>query len=313
VLVDIQQRLAGFVERGRNPSPSRVRLQTRTLRYNKMFWVELLGLGQHWEDGRIDAQLTGPKSIIITTKNVTALMLKEPWGPGTPFAPDLSIVIDEQSIAPPASAELGGELYLVKRAKGWVAETQRPFDYTPGKYRRKTPGLQGPIDDAFMERFVVVKPTKSSDGSLVDRWVDFESQHFLDRWRMLMRGEAPTRGTGNEVLWGTPSTNPKIKAIVDKLPIEWNDKTVGLGDLQFDATKVVPMLIYPNPNDPTKYVVINSGLTFREAHDRTNSLQNPKLGDWAFVDVTEPPTDEAPGKVLAAGFFDEEWQYVPRK
>ena len=84
-----------------------------------------------------------------------------------------------------------------------------------------------------------------------------------------------------------------------------------MGDLKFDAKKVVPMLIYPDPRDPSRYVVINSGLTFREGHDRTNSLQNPKLGDWAFVDVTEPPTDAIPGKVLATGFFDEEWKYVP--
>lgn len=313
VLIDIHQRLATIVERGRNPSPSRVRLQTKTLRYNKMFWVEVLGLKQHWEDSRVDAQLTGPKSIVITTKNVTSLKLREPWGPGTPFAADLSIVIDEQQIAPPASAKFGGELYLVNRAKGWVIETELPFDYTPGRYRRKSPGLQGPLDDAFVERFAVHKPTTSGDGGLVDRWVDFESQHFLDRWRMLMRGEAPTQGEGHQILWGTPTTNPQIKEIVDKLPIEWNDKTVGMGDLQFDATKVVPMLIYPHPSYPTKYVVLNSGLTFREAHDRTNSLQNPKLGDWAFIDVTEPPTDEAPGKVLAAGFFDEEWRYVPAK
>lgn len=236
-----------------------------------------------------------------------------------PFASDVSIVIDEQQVAPPQSTEFSDELFLVRRAKGWVAETQLPFDYTPGKYRRKTPGLQGPIDDAFMERFAVVKPTTAGGNSLVDRWVDFESQHFLDRWRMLMRGDCITQPVlsttfdRNLVLWGTPQTNPQIAELLGKLPIVWNDKTVGMGDLKFDVTKVVPMLIYPNPQNPTKYVVINSGLTFRESHDRTNSLQNPKLGDWAFVDVTEPPTDEAPGKVLAAGFFDEEWQYVPAK
>jgi hypothetical protein len=82
--------------------------------------------------------------------------------------------------------------------------------------------------------------------------------------------------------------------------------------MKLDAKKVVPMLIYPNPANPTRYVVINGGLTFREAHDRTNSLQNPKLGDWAFIDVTEPPTDEAPGKVLASGFFNEAWEYEKR-
>ena len=68
------------------------------------------------------------------------------------------------------------------------------------------------------------------------------------------------------------------------------------------------MMIYPNPLNPKKYVVLNSGPTFREAHDRTNSLQNPKLGDWAIIDVTQPPDAESPGRIVAAGFFDERWQ-----
>ena len=55
-------------------------------------------------------------------------------------------------------------------------------------------------------------------------------------------------------------------------------------------------------------VVINSGLTFREAHDRTNSLQNPKLPDWAILDITQPPNDETAGKVVEADFFDEHWK-----
>ena len=127
----------------------------------------------------------------------------------------------------------------------------------------------------------------------------------------LAEGDGPKlSATDNLVLFGTPRSNPLIAQMLDKLPIKWTDQTVGMGDLEFDASKVVPVLIYPNPMDPSKYVVLNSGLTFREAHDKTNSQQNPKLPDWAFVDVTQPPTDELPGKVLAAGFFDEEWQYV---
>jgi hypothetical protein len=70
-------------------------------------------------------------------------------------------------------------------------------------------------------------------------------------------------------------------------------------------------LIYPNPLNPQKYVVLNSGPTFREGHDRTNSLQNPKLGDWALIDLAEPPSATAPGRIVAAGVFDEKWQ-LPR-
>ena len=66
-------------------------------------------------------------------------------------------------------------------------------------------------------------------------------------------------------------------------------------------------MIYPNPLNSDRYVVINSGLTFRENHDRTNSLQNPKLPDWAVLDLSTPPDGTAAGKVVDAGFFDESW------
>ena len=75
-----------------------------------------------------------------------------------------------------------------------------------------------------------------------------------------------------------------------------------------DQDTTVVSMIYPNPLAPDRYVVFNSGPTFREGHDRTNSLQNPKLPDWAIIDLTQMPDSNSPGKILSAGFFDEHWQ-----
>jgi hypothetical protein len=69
----------------------------------------------------------------------------------------------------------------------------------------------------------------------------------------------------------------------------------------------VPVLTYPALKSAGFELVINSGLTFREAHDRTNSLQNPKLPDWAILDITQPRNGETAGKVVAADFFDDRW------
>lgn len=71
---------------------------------------------------------------------------------------------------------------------------------------------------------------------------------------------------------------------------------------------MVPVCIYPNPLNPERYLVLNSGLTFREAHSKTNSLQNPHLPDWAVIDITTPPGNQAPGRIAAAGFFNETWE-----
>ena len=70
----------------------------------------------------------------------------------------------------------------------------------------------------------------------------------------------------------------------------------------------MPVLIFPNPLNPTKYVVLNSGFTFREFDYLNNARQHPHLPDWAMIDVTTPADGKRPGRVAAAGFFDEMWR-----
>ena len=65
----------------------------------------------------------------------------------------------------------------------------------------------------------------------------------------------------------------------------------------------MPLLIYPNPRNPSKYVVLNSGFTFREYDYLNNARQVPKLPDYAIVDTTTPPNARHPGKIATAGFF----------
>jgi hypothetical protein len=68
-------------------------------------------------------------------------------------------------------------------------------------------------------------------------------------------------------------------------------------------------MVFPNPLNPKKYVVINSGVTFREFSNTSNSLQVANLPDFAAIDITTPPGPKWPGKILAAGFFGEHWEW----
>jgi hypothetical protein len=67
-------------------------------------------------------------------------------------------------------------------------------------------------------------------------------------------------------------------------------------------------MIFPNPLNPQRYVVINSGFTFREYDYLNNARQTPKLPDWALIDIRQGATTQAAGIVRQAGFFDESWQ-----
>jgi hypothetical protein len=70
-------------------------------------------------------------------------------------------------------------------------------------------------------------------------------------------------------------------------------------------------LVYPNPLNPERYVVVNSSFTYREYDYLNNARQVAKLPDWAIVDLSQPPSTRAPGKIADAGFFDEKWQWKP--
>jgi hypothetical protein len=70
----------------------------------------------------------------------------------------------------------------------------------------------------------------------------------------------------------------------------------------------MPVLIHPNPLNPNRYVVVNSGFTYREYDYLNNARQVPKLPDWALIDINHPITSQRPGKIATAGFFDEQWR-----
>ena len=115
----------------------------------------------------------------------------------------------------------------------------------------------------------------------------------------------------NLVLWGDPQSNLFLKQVFNQLPIVWNSIEIRAGKASYPAGHHAALGIYPNPQNPNKYVVLNSGFTYREYDDLNNARQTPKLPDWAIVDVRTKPNSRFPGKVVAADFFDERWQLKP--
>ena len=325
--VEIERRLASIVARGRNRMPRKIDFATYTLRYNHMHWLRVDGLGKHWEQARVEANLeyATPAAaifkpqIMVNPINVTDLTLSmEPgWFPHGPQERVIVNIPNPKEFQPfevrgASDFSFNASFHLTK--EGWQ---QGPRPAQPGVLR-KVSGLQGPIDDAFLDSFMFVKGTGKCAHDKVTKWVAGESQHAADHWRKQFRGHARMKNdtdikdediaAHNLVLWGDPSSNAVLARIAGKLPIKWDAKLVTVGDQTYAADKHVPVLIYPNPLNPKKYVVLNSGFTFREYDYLNNARQVPKLPDWAVIDLDTPPNPRTPGKVVAADFFDEEWQ-----
>jgi dienelactone hydrolase len=315
---EVNRRIDAIVRRGRNPLPGRVLFTTWTLRYNRMCWVTVDGLERHWERARVTANLSRtPEQVTVRTENVTALTLSMPSG-ACPLNPRRRprVVIDRQTLtAAPVLSDRSWTAHFRKDgALGRWAVVDSPEE--GGLHKRH--GLQGPIDDAFMDSFIMVRPTGKPQSERVGKWAEAEMRHAVDHWRRQFRGEARVKNDtdvteadiagSNLVLWGDPAGNKVLARVAARLPIRWDGKGVHVAGKTFAADHHVPVLIYPNPLNPRRYVVLNSGFTFREYDYLNNARQVPKLPDYAVIDVAVPPTSRAPGGVVTAGFFGEHWE-----
>jgi hypothetical protein len=172
-----------------------------------------------------------------------------------------------------------------------------------------------------MDRFIMVVPTGEAMNALTDQWVHSELQHANEHWRRQFRGEPAVRrdvditdadiASSNLILWGDPSSNKILQRILKKLPVRW-DEQIRVRYDSFVSSRHVLAMIYPNPENPKRYVVLNSGFTFREFDYLNNARQAPKLPDWAIIDVTSPRTSQKPGGIADAGFFNDSWR-ISRK
>jgi hypothetical protein len=118
------------------------------------------------------------------------------------------------------------------------------------------------------------------------------------------------------ILWGDAQSNSVIRqtlAAHKAATFDWSKDNIKVGEHTYDAASHVPALIYPNPQFPSRYIVLNSGPTFRQAHDRTNSLQNAHLPDWNIISLDTPPSASSPGRIAKCGFFDDSWQVDPKQ
>ena len=317
--VEIERRLASIAQRGRNPAPAHVKFATYTLRYNQSHWVQLDALEKHWERAEIDARIVqAANELRVTTENITALTFAIPPG----FARfDLTkapkIVIDEQALTGPSvETDLSWTAHLRKNDGKWNLVA------APAN-NAKRHGLQGPIDDAFMSSFLFVEPTGQSAYPKVEKWVRAELPRAKKHWQLQFRGEVRSKAdkditdadiaAHNLIIWGDPESNRLLKRIADKLPLEWNKNFITAGKSRIDAPGGILTLICPNPLNPDRYIVLNSGFTYREYAYLNNARQIPMLPDWAIIDLTTPPNAVRPGRIFDAGFFGEDWKTLVRQ
>jgi len=291
-----------------------VHLVTYTLKFNRMYWLTIDRMGEHWQRARVDAAVGSSNELEVVAENVTQMTFTLPAGQRMlKVSSPVQLQIGKDQIQAPVPGSDRSWRFTVHLADGhWQAGP------LPGEGLAKRSGLQGPIDDALMDSFIFVAPSERDSSELVNKWVDAEMERAIVHWRRHFRGHARVKkdseitpediASANLVLWGTPGMNSLLGKVVANLPIGWDDKQIRVGADLYPADSHALVGVYPNPLNPDRYVVFNSSFTFREYAYLNNARQVPMLPDWAVIDLRTPPGTQYPGKVVAADFFDENWQ-----
>lgn len=295
---------------------TKIDFTTYTLRYSKIGWLKITGLQSHWKPSRIEGQIMKDGSLSIKTNGITHFEIdfRESAWPETDQRVKAQIdgqifYLDDWSDAPGVQCEFAKE-------KTWKVVEQSDPEL------RKQPGLQGPIDDAFCDKFLFVAPSRPAQHGTTQRWINKEFEYAKERWSRLMRGDVnvvlDTEITEEQIknnhliCFGDFYSNQYLRSIAANLPIQWTKETLEVGTRKFEAEKCVPAFCFPNPRNPKRYVVINSGMTYREFSNVSNSRQIPMLPDWAILDIDSKDDAIFAGEVIAQGFFDESWS-LPEK
>lgn len=283
-----------------------VRFVTYTLRWPDCKWIQLEGLQRHWQRAEVSGQLLATGTRINTT-NISAMRVTLP---ASATGARASLSIDGQAVK--AAPTPGKPTSLVKVAGQWqVGEL---------KGLRKKPGLQGPIDDALFGPLLVVSGTGKPIWDGMDRWLKQELARFREGWGIYFRGTLPERTDKtltaadirdhNLYLFGDPGSNAVLRRLLPKLPLTWTREKIEIAGKEFSPDQHLPVLIFPNPENPERYVVLNTGMTFSRADwTGSNALQYPHLPDYAVIRYNPDAfSDNRAQDTLFAGFFDEQWR-----
>ena len=306
------RRIGEYAEAGLNHLPNSLRFVSWTLKYNRCHWVQLLGLERHCARAEFVARIGEGNALeVSSTDNIRRFTISRPLG-------GVRILGQEVPLPPHSPSD---SLVFSQTQGRWRCEGSLQNTSVSGK----SPGLQGPIDDAFASPFLCVRGTGKAWNPEVQHWAEASLRRFEYEWARYMRGTLPikddTAVTASDlkekhlILFGDPGSNTWIAKTLPSLPLAWTPTELQFGGSSAASDQHAPVLICPNPLSPDRYLVLNSGHTFHEKEFAAfNYLLFPRLGDWAVMKLLpgsqhwKPQTTAFPEEVLHAGYFDETWR-----
>jgi predicted esterase len=291
--------------------PKRVKFKTYSLKYNRAYWLTILDFIEWGKPAVLDATVEEGNRIVLKTENIASLRL------------DPSDLLD---YARPVTVTLnGGEaktMAAISRGKPFDVDVRREVLAGPSAYR-KTPDICGPVRDAYCSRFLIVPGTSGTEEE--KRTEMSHAQNAAHEWIGFTQGVAHVKTDAavtpddirdcNLILYGSPFTNRIVAKIAPDLPIKIERDEYVVGDRRVPRKDAGLMMIYPNPLNSNRYVVICDGQPWGKALDVNHKLD--LVPDFIIYTQDVDPSGAAYEYLLGvcginqyvcAGYFDKYWR-----
>lgn len=293
-------KLAGWLRARKRPkAPRHVRLSSGEARYDRAFWVTLLEAKSPESFARIDAE--AGSEVKVSTENVEALAL------------DLSafdaksLIVDGTKL--PACGGRGTSYVTFEDGVARCSTT------APSLAGKKHAGVAGPLDDIQRHAALVVYGTGDPGNAEVNKLVA-EQLRNPERSSLSypIKADVDVRdeelGRSSLILVGGPASNKITRALLDALPVRFDDKGLTLRGKRHEGDSVGVSLIVPNPRNAEEYLVLHAGVG---ARGTLLARQLPSLvPDYLVYDerLASPRGGLLLGAraVLDGGFFDKQWR-----
>ncbi len=271
--------------------PRRIKFKTYTLDYDRAYWARILRFKQWGRPAWIDVQAKPGGRVEVSTHNVAGLALR--LGPALMAgAARATVVVDGRKRVYPIPADGEVSIGLAPRPSGLL----------------KRRGLCGPVREAYCGPFLMVYGTQGdvSDARaalLAGRdWIRFAKGRALLKADRAVSEEDIARN--NLILFGDAQSNSLVKRIADALPIRIGPKAFEVGRRRIARPAASLLMIYPNPLNPRRYVVLNVGTVWGR-HQAINHKLDHVPDFIVFRDKAAP---DGNNEFICAGYFDPQWR-----
>ena len=275
--------------------PKLVDFVTPSLRWNGAYWVRIDQIAERPKLARIHAEILEPagenkKVVQVLTENVEAFTLNPAlWH----MELDCEIVV----------------LWNGEKVFEGIASDKLQFGDTGTGFHKRA-GVEGPVGDAFMDRYLIVYGA-GGGGELAN--ASREAAYMLadpGEWGDI---DIPVKSCShvtkkdissyNLILIGNQFTSSLIRRVNNYLPVRFDGRWVQAGRRLYEGENMGLIVVYFNPLNPERCVVVLGG---HSPETIRMAAENARIApDYVVFDAeSDFSRQEA---LLDWGFFDNSW------